>query len=88
MIQARHDDRASGIALGTINGASFFGAATFPAVMGWVLDVYWTGEHFGGVRVYTVTGYRVAFGIGTAAGLVAVGCAVWLHRRSDHYQGA
>lgn len=83
MIQARHDDRASGIALGTINGASFFGAATFPTLMGWTLDVYWTGELFGGVRVYTVTGYRAAFGIGTAAGLVAVVCAVWLYRNRD-----
>lgn len=81
MIQARHDDRASGIALGTINGASFFGAATFPTLMGWVLDVYWTGELFGGVRVYTVTGYRVAFAIGTVAGVVSIGCALWLHRR-------
>ncbi len=83
MIQARHDDRASGIALGTINGASFFGAATFPTLLGWVLDVYWTGELLGGVRVYTVTGYRVAFAIGTLAGIVSIGCAVWLHRRAD-----
>ncbi len=79
MIQSRHDDRASGIALGTINGASFFGAATFPTLMGWVLDVYWTGELLGGVRVYTTTGYRVAFAIGTLAGLISIGCAVWLH---------
>ncbi len=79
MIQARHDDRASGIAVGTINGASFFGAASFPTLMGWALDVYWTGELLGGVRVYTVTGYRVAFAIGSAAGVVALGCAVWLY---------
>ena len=83
MIQARHDDRASGIALGTINGASFFGAATFPTLMGWVLDAYWTGELLGGVRVYTVTGYRVAFAIGTAAGFVSIGCAAWLHSRAE-----
>lgn len=81
MIQSRHDERASGIALGTINGASFFGAATFPPLMGWVLDAYWTGELIDGVRVYTVTGYRVAFTIGAVAGLVAVACAVWLHWR-------
>lgn len=83
MVQARYDDRASGIALGTINGASFFGAASFPTLMGWVLDVYWTGEYVDGVRVYTTTGYRVAFGIGAATGLVAIGCALWLHRRAD-----
>lgn len=82
MIQRRYDDRASGIALGAINGASFFGAASFPTLMGWALDVYWTGEYVDGVRVYTMTGYRAAFAIGTAAGVVAIGCAVWLHRQS------
>jgi MFS family permease len=81
MIRDRYDDRASGIAVGTINGASFFGAATFPTLMGWALDVYWNGDLFGGVRVYTVTGYRVAFAIGTVAGIIGLGCALWLHRR-------
>nr|WP_303650226.1 MFS transporter [Halalkalicoccus sp. NIPERK01] len=81
LIQRRYDDRASGIALGTINGASFFGAASFPTLMGWALDVYWTGDYIDGVRVYTTTGYRVAFGIGAAAGVVSIGCAVWLHRQ-------
>lgn len=80
LIQARYDDRASGIALGTLNGASFFGAATFPTLMGWALDAYWTGDLIDGVRVYTETGYRIAFGIGAFAGVVAVCCAVWLHR--------
>ncbi|WP_440771508.1 MFS transporter [Natronorubrum sp. DTA28] len=79
IVQNRYDDRASGIAIGTINGASFFGAATFPTVMGWVLDAYWTGDVLDGARVYTETGYRVAFAIGTVAGLVSVCCAVWLH---------
>lgn len=83
MIQARYDDRASGIALGTINGASFFGAASFPTLMGWALDTYWTGERLDGVRVYTEAGYRVAFAVGTAAGFVAVCCALWLHWRDS-----
>lgn len=83
MIQRRHDDRASGIALGTINGASFFGAASFPTLMGWALDVYWTGEFVDGVRVYTQTGYRVAFAIGAVAGVIAICCAVWLHVQAE-----
>ncbi|MFA9516505.1 MFS transporter [Halopenitus sp. H-Gu1] len=81
MVRARFDDRASGIALGTINGAAFFGAASFPTLMGWVLDVYWTGELLDGVRVYTETGYRVAFAIGTLAGVIAFVCAIWIHRQ-------
>jgi len=80
MIQERFDDRASGIALGTLNGASFLGGASFPTLMGAVLDAYWTGELIDGVRVYTETGYRVAFGVGALAGFVALVCALWLHR--------
>ena len=80
MVRERFDERASGIALGTINGAAFFGAASFPTLMGWVLDVYWTGELLDGVRVYTMAGYRVAFAIGTLAGVVALVCAVRIHR--------
>jgi len=80
LIKERSPDDASGIALGTINGAAFFGAAAFPSLLGWVLDAYWTGELIGGVRVYSLTGYRVAFGLATLAGGVSLVCAVWLHR--------
>ena len=81
LVKERNPDRASGISLGAINGASFFGAAAFPTIMGWALDEYWTGELVGGVRVYSVTGYRIAFAIAATAGVVAVGCALWLHWR-------
>ena len=87
IIQRRHDDRAAGIAMGTINGATFFGAATFPTLMGWALDVYWTGEYLDGVRVYTLSGYRAAFAIGTLGGLVSLACALWLHRRATSFDG-
>ncbi|ELY57494.1 MFS transporter [Natronolimnohabitans innermongolicus] len=83
LVQTRYDERASGIAIGAINGASFFGAATFPTLMGWALDAYWTGEFIDGARVYTETGYRIAFVIGTVAGFVALCCAVWIHV-TDH----
>lgn len=82
LVKERYSSRASGISMGAINGASFFGAAAFPTLMGWALDAYWTGEFVGGVRVYTVTEYRVAFGIAAVAGLVTVGCAGWIHRRA------
>ncbi|MGM0604059.1 MAG: MFS transporter [Halobacteriota archaeon] len=78
MITERHASRASGIAMGSINGAAFLGAAMLPTLMGWALDTYWTGEYLGGVRVYTATGYRVAFAIATAAGAVAICCAIWV----------
>lgn len=89
LVKERYDGRAAGISLGTINGATFFGAAAFPTMMGYALDEYWTGELVGGARVYTVTGYQVAFAIATLAGLVAILCAVWLHlltrrERAEH----
>ncbi|MXR51740.1 MFS transporter [Halovenus sp. WSH3] len=83
LIKERNPDRASGIALGTINGASFLGAAVFPSAMGLILDSYWTGELSGGARVYTTTGYRVAFGLAAVAALLALCCALWLHRHDD-----
>lgn len=86
IVKDRHEGRASGISLGTINGASFFGAAAFPALMGAALDEYWTGELIGGARVYTVGGYQIAFAIATLAGLVALACAVWLHWSLENEQ--
>lgn len=83
MIKERHPTSASGIATGTINAAAFLGAAVLPAIMGRALDAYWTGELVDGVRVYTTFGYRVAFAIATACGVVGLACAIWLHRR-DH----
>lgn len=76
----RHPPSASGVATGTINGAAFLGAAALPAIMGFALDAYWTGELIDGVRIYTQFGYRVAFAIGAACGFVGLLCAIWLHR--------
>jgi sugar phosphate permease len=82
VIKERHATEHSGIATGTINGIGYFGAAVFPGVMGYVLDVFWTGETVAGNRVYTLLGYRVAFGIAAAGGVVALVCAAWLHWRT------
>ncbi|WP_306053467.1 MFS transporter [Natronococcus wangiae] len=81
IVKDRHPSSASGISTGTINGAGFFGAATLPTLMGWTLDAYWTGEYAGGARVYSETGYRVAFWIATLAAVIALGCTIWIYRR-------
>ncbi|WP_114575981.1 MFS transporter [Saliphagus sp. LR7] len=80
VVKDRHPASASGVSTGTINGAAFLGGSTLPTLMGFVLDSYWTGELVGGVRVYTATGYRMAFAIATLAAAVALACALWLHR--------
>ncbi|ELY92929.1 major facilitator superfamily protein [Natrialba hulunbeirensis JCM 10989] len=84
MVKDRHPSSASGLSTGTVNGAAFFGAAMLPTVMGWILDAYWTGELVGGVRVYTETGYQIAFVIATGAALVALLCSVWLYYHERH----
>ncbi len=76
----RHPDEVSGTVSGTINSVGYLGAAIVPAVMGVALDAFWTGKTVGGTPVYSFTGYRVAFGIATAAGLAALVCALWIHR--------
>jgi len=81
VVQERHPSSASGISTGAANAAAFTGAAIFPTLMGRALDAYWTGDLVGGVRVYTETGYRIAFGIATVAGAIAFACTGWLYYR-------
>ncbi|WP_435074516.1 MFS transporter [Halorubrum sp. HHNYT27] len=76
----RHPDEVSGTVSGTINSVGYFGAAVVPALMGVVLDVFWTGKIVDGTPVYSFTGYRIAFGIATVAGFGALACALWIHR--------
>ncbi|MHB9287956.1 MFS transporter [Halobacteriales archaeon Cl-PHB] len=83
VIESRHDETASGVATGTVNMLGFFGAAVFPMAMGYILDVYWTGSTVASARVYTLTGYRVMFGLGALAGLAALVASVGLYYRHD-----
>jgi sugar phosphate permease len=83
----RHDPDVAGTITGVVNGCGYLGAAVLPALLGGVLDAYWTGEVLNGARVYTVVGYRVAFGIAAAAGLVATLVALALHRRETRPAG-
>lgn len=80
VIKERHPTSASGVSTSTVNGAGFLGAALFPTLLGYVLDVYWTGETVAGARIYTELGYQVSFGIATLASVIALGCSLWLYR--------
>jgi sugar phosphate permease len=76
LVKENHPTSASGVATGALNSLGYAGAAVVPAVMGVTLDAYWTGQTVGGSRIYSLAGYRLAFGFATLAGLVAVVCAV------------
>ncbi|MFB6118267.1 MFS transporter [Halosegnis sp.] len=79
----RHRQAVGGTVTGVINSLGYFGAAVLPAVLGYVLDSYWTGDVINGARVYTPLGYRVAFGVAVATGVAATLCALTLHYRES-----
>ena len=81
VVKERNPEEASGTVIGIVNTMGWTGAAVFPVVLGAALDAFWTGEMVNGTRVYTALGYRVAFGIALASGLVAAACAIGLHLR-------
>jgi sugar phosphate permease len=81
VVKERNPEEASGTVIGIVNTICWVGAAVFPVVLGAALDAFWTGETVNGTRVYTALGYRVAFAIALAGGLVAAACAVGLHLR-------
>jgi len=72
-------DEVSGTVSGTINSVGYFGAAVVPAVMGMVLDVFWTGRS-STARPCTLYYRIVAFGIATVAGFAALARALWIHQ--------
>lgn len=79
LIKERHATSASGVSTATINAAGFFGAALLPTILGYALDVYWTGETIAGTRIYTLFGYRMAFAIAAAASMLALLASAWLY---------
>jgi MFS family permease len=81
VMKERHPEAASGTVIGLVNSMGWLGAAVFPVVLGAALDAYWTGETVNGTRVYSAFGYRVAFAIAVAAGLLATLCALLLYLR-------
>lgn len=81
VIKERHPAGASGTVIGIVNTMGWIGAAVFPVILGAALDVFWTGQTVNGTRVYTALGYRVAFAISFAGGLIAAACAIVLHLR-------
>ena len=81
VMKERHPEAASGTVIGLVNSMGWLGAAVFPVVLGAALDAYWTGETVNGTRVYSAFGYRIAFAIAVAAGLLASVCALLLYLR-------
>jgi len=67
---------AAGAALGIVNGVVTGAGALYQPLLGWLLDLAWTGEMAGGARVYTVTAYSTAFSVLVAGAVVGIACTL------------
>lgn len=65
---------AGGAALGIVNGVVTGAGALYQPLLGWLLDLAWTGELAGGARVYTPAAYSTAFSVLVVGAVVGVAC--------------
>ena len=65
---------AGGAALGIVNGVVTGAGALYQPLLGGLLDLAWTGEMAGGVRVYTVAAYSTAFSVLVAGAVMGIAC--------------
>lgn len=64
--------RIAGIALGIFNVGGFLGPSLLQPLMGYVLDVNWTGHIIEGTRIYSQAAYTKALSLCVAAVLIAL----------------
>lgn len=69
---------AAGAAIGIVNAAVTGGGALYQPLLGWLLDLAWTGEMAGGARVYAPAAYGTAFSVLVAGALVGVACTLMM----------
>jgi nitrate/nitrite transporter NarK len=81
-IKERYPPAAAGIATAAVNTWGFVGATLLPVAMGLAVDQYRTGAVVGGSVVYTLMGYRIAFGIAAVVVALAALAAVGVARRA------
>ena len=68
----------SATAMGLLNMCVVGSGAVMQPVIGWLLDIGWTGETTDGARIYNAETYRTAFSILIASNLLALGCILGL----------
>lgn len=67
---------AAGAALGVVNGVVTGAGALYQPLLGWLLDLAWTGEMAGGARVYTPAAFSTAFSVLVAGAVVGIACTL------------
>ncbi len=66
----------SGTAIGFVNGVVTGAGALYQPLLGWMLDLSWTGTMASGVRVYDAAGYRFAFVVLIAGSIIGFICTL------------
>lgn len=70
----RNPPEASGAAYGLVNTFTVGSGAVFQPLIGWVLDLGWTGETVSGVRIYSADAFAIALAtllVGSTIGVAA-----------------
>jgi predicted MFS family arabinose efflux permease len=87
---AREHSRSGsvGVALGVVNMAVVGSGALFQPLIGWLLDVNWSGQLENGVRIYSPDAYDWAFAVLPIGGAIGVLLTLAVHetycrQRSD-----
>jgi len=62
----------AGVAIGTLNIGGFLGPSVLQPLMGYVLDLNWTGDMANGIRVYSQAAHSKSLFLCAAAVLIAV----------------
>lgn len=68
--------RAAGTAIGIVNALVTGAGALYQPLLGWLLDLAWSGEIAGGARVYAVSAYSTALSVLVAGSVIGIACAL------------
>ena len=66
----------SGTAIGFVNGMVTGAGALYQPLLGWLLDLGWTGEMAAGARLYDAAAYRLSFSVLVAGAIAGLVCAI------------
>ncbi|HEX2115021.1 MAG TPA: MFS transporter [Alphaproteobacteria bacterium] len=80
-VREHNPPEMSSTAMGIVNVAVIGSGAIFQPLVGWLLDLQWSGELGAGVRVYSAEAFRIALSVLSVAGIGGL-CATLLMKES------
>jgi sugar phosphate permease len=75
----------SGMATSVVNTGTFLGAAILQPLVGWVMDLGWSGNLVAGARVYSEQNYQIGLGIMFAFAVVGLIGAMTIRETNCRY---